>query len=180
MCQTLQKVTARFHYEVQQVLQSVTVNTEAYLEPCKTSIMKYFEKIFNDLNPLTIFIKSAILADWQSSKYVPAILPLLCLETLSYIICYRDIVETFSITEHNRGSLTKYNIFCTAWVFLYLQFLIKEKLYYVLDVTSMKWTKTLTNYFYLRKLNTRKKISTRYLTSSVKGYMACIDIRIIL
>ena len=91
MCQTLQKVTARFHYEVQQVLQSVTVNTEAYLEPCKTSMMKYFEKIFNDLNPFTIFIKSVILVDWQGSKYVTAILALLCLETLSYIICCRNI-----------------------------------------------------------------------------------------
>ena len=41
----------------------------AYSEPCQTSKMERFAKIFNSLKPLTISAKRTILDIWQSSKY---------------------------------------------------------------------------------------------------------------
>ena len=43
--------------------------SEAYSEPCQTSKMKFFAKIVNDLQPLTIFKISSVLDVWLWSSH---------------------------------------------------------------------------------------------------------------
>ena len=45
------------------------MTSELYSETFQTSKMERFEKIINDLDALTIFVKSSILDVWQDFEY---------------------------------------------------------------------------------------------------------------
>ena len=50
-------------------IQSEKINSEAYLGPCQTSVIKFFAHIIYRYKPLTFYAKSSILNIWQGPKY---------------------------------------------------------------------------------------------------------------
>ena len=66
--------------------------TEAYSEPCQTSKMDLFAKIFDEWKQLTIFEKSSILDVWSGSEYASAECKVNCLDRLYYMYCNKFYV----------------------------------------------------------------------------------------
>ena len=58
-----------FPFKILYCIYIVVLISEAYSEPCQTSMMKLFAKIVNGLKPVTIFGKNSILDIWQGSEY---------------------------------------------------------------------------------------------------------------